>query len=71
MFNESFYNTNDSCSLDSKAVNIYKKIKKKLKMCTVYEENIVTDQSCQKWFKKFCAEVLSVVWLGFMAYQSL
>ena len=25
------------------------------KICVVYEEGVVTDQTCQKWFAKFCA----------------
>ena len=29
--------------------------KKKKKICAVYEEGAVTDQTCQKWFAKFCA----------------
>ena len=24
-------------------------------MCTVHGEGVVTDQTCQKWFTKFCA----------------
>ena len=30
------------------------------KICVVYGEVAVTDQTCQKWFVKFCAEVFSL-----------
>ena len=30
-------------------------MKKKEKICAVYGENAVADQTCQKWFVKFCA----------------
>ena len=29
--------------------------KKKKRICAVYGEGAVTDQTCQKWFVKFCA----------------
>ena len=30
------------------------------KICAVYGEGAVTDQTCQKWFAKFCAGVFSL-----------
>ena len=36
------------------------------KICAVYGEGAVTDQTCQKWFVKFCARDFSldnVPWL--------
>ena len=37
------------------------------KMCAVYGEGTVTDQTCQKWFAKFCAGDFSLddaAWWG-------
>ena len=30
-------------------------MQKKKKICAVCREGAVTDQTCQKWFEKFCA----------------
>ena len=32
------------------------------KICAVYGEGVVTDQTCQKWFAKFCAGDFSRSW---------
>ena len=34
---------------------------KKKKICAVCREGAVTDQTCQKWFEKFCAGDFSLV----------
>ena len=37
------------------------------KTCAVYREGVVTDQTCQLWFTKFCAgdfSLHSAPWLG-------
>ena len=37
------------------------------KICAVYGEGAVTDQTCQKWFVKYCAGDFSlgnISWLG-------
>ena len=42
-------------------------LKCKNKICAVYGEGTVTDQTCQKWFAKFCAGDFSPAnapWLG-------
>ena len=35
-------------------------VKCKEKICAVYGEGAMTDQTCQKWFVKFCAEDFSL-----------
>ena len=37
--------------------------KKKKKICAVCREGAVTDQTCQKWFEKFCAGDFSLMML--------
>ena len=50
--------------MDTLCLIISRKVKTQLKhtkkVCAVYGEGAVTDQMCQKWFVKFCAEDFSL-----------
>ena len=55
------------CCITSRKVKTQLKCKKKKKICAVYGEVNVTEQTCQKWFAKFWAVGFSLgnaPWLG-------